>query len=397
MKNNNYHFSDFKLIGSNLLLILSILLFLAIYPICLAQPKNEKTKITELTSKDKMKAMELWQKENFECMVDFGNNILNSIAPQGVVFVYGAEPTYSLYYLLKKKNLRPDIEVYDSDGTFFKSVIEKNNIYDLEKRKKAERDYIRNAKRPIYCMVRRNMDDLPEFTLHPCGMVFQVVREHANPSNYGDILSKMINLDDYLWKVPKVSTRGMVSNYHYMMGINYLAMNDTKKASIELNRASLVGFDIHDLHTNLGSYYGGYSMIEEAIYEYLHVIQMQPKDQPMYFWLAYAYSQKGDNTKAIAICRKGIEINPKNPVPHFSFAAFLEKIGKDRDAIQEIKSGLALDSTDGEAYYHLGLLLEKNKNYKEAIPYYEKSINYLNNLKDKQDAKTRLQKIKNRK
>ncbi|MFB3895445.1 MAG: tetratricopeptide repeat protein [bacterium] len=380
--------------------IIASLIIIILNSSSIAQQQKEKSKLSTTTPQEKITAMQQWQKENYACMVDFGNNILNSIAPQGILFICGDAPTFALYHLLKEKKLRPDIEVYDYDGTFFKAPVDTKLVDDYTARKKAESDIIHNTKRPIYYIVTRDMQDLSDCKIKPCGLVYQILRPNEIPPDYKSILSKMNDLTDHLWKTPTFATREMVSNYLYVIGQTYYELGDTAKYGELIRRSAQIGFDVRHANSNAANNYvygAGKENSEEAIYYYLTEIQGQPKDQLIYMWLSFAYDKYGEKDKAVAVYRKAIEIDPANPKAHFCFAQYLVQLGKDTDAIQEYQNGIALDSTDGEAYYRLGLLFEKRLNYPEATNNYKKSIIYLKNNNSKTDANTRLQRLTDKK
>ena len=75
----------------------------------------------------------------------------------------------------------------------------------------------------------------------------------------------------------------------------------------------------------------------------------------------------GDFQDAIEILRRATEIDPEGKDAYFSLGIALQKIGEVNAAIENYRKAIELDPQYAQAYYNLGVSFYETKNWKGAI------------------------------
>ncbi len=87
--------------------------------------------------------------------------------------------------------------------------------------------------------------------------------------------------------------------------------------------------------------------------------------------------QKGDYEHAEVSYSKAIEKNDKNPQAHYNLGTTLLAQQKDSSALAELQNATKLEKVPlrkSQAYHNMGVLMQKNKKYGEAIEAYKQAL-----------------------
>jgi chemotaxis protein methyltransferase CheR len=88
-------------------------------------------------------------------------------------------------------------------------------------------------------------------------------------------------------------------------------------------------------------------------------------------------ADRGEWQEAAVRCRKLIEMDSLNAVPHFILALVLEHAGSSAEAELSFRRAIYLDRMFVLAHYHLGLTLQRNKDSKQAKRAFENVLELL--------------------
>lgn len=308
---------------------------------------------------------------------DFGLNILNSMTPDGKIFIIGDNPTFALAYLCYVEHKFPADQVYDEGENLFVMIHDFGKAKfstspDEHQRLKdiGRAEVTMTSKTPVYYMSVQNpappandpdrykdYPDYPKIQQVPSGIVYRVLRPGEAPPDYDATLSKMIDLDPFFYNMSTdYYTRELVSNYHFLLGRAFYQLYQQStdsakraqykdKAFYQFRKVSETGWDLDNMHINLAMMYR-----QEAGYD-----SREKRD-------ALANEE---NQEALEEYKKSLETQPRKALVYFQMADLLRSLGKTDEAIEKLKKGVTLgiydtDANDPSAYYMLGSLeLEK--------------------------------------
>jgi tetratricopeptide (TPR) repeat protein len=114
--------------------------------------------------------------------------------------------------------------------------------------------------------------------------------------------------------------------------------------------------------------------IDDAVEEFQKIITVSPEYIPAYVNLCFAYRQKGQFEKALAVLGKAKELDPKNFAVHSQLGAVFLDLGKFDDAAREYRTAIEIDSANADALANLGLALAQDGRIQNALPYFGKSL-----------------------
>ena len=114
--------------------------------------------------------------------------------------------------------------------------------------------------------------------------------------------------------------------------------------------------------------------LDEGIVSIKKALDIEPKNTTFNYELAFAYYKMGKYDKVITILEK-VKNNPDSYDIVYSVLGNAYDILGDRDKALEIyKAGLKKFPNSGKIYLELGVVEMSEKNYEEALKYYEKGI-----------------------
>lgn len=112
--------------------------------------------------------------------------------------------------------------------------------------------------------------------------------------------------------------------------------------------------------TNLGNVYRDLGKHEQAIEYYLGAIKIEPYFENSYANLADLYRALGDEPKALATLKQGIQAQPKSSVLPYSAGLSLLRVKDYDQATRFLKQAAETAQTDPQYWYVYGLALEKS-------------------------------------
>jgi serine/threonine protein kinase/Flp pilus assembly protein TadD len=180
------------------------------------------------------------------------------------------------------------------------------------------------------------------------------------------------------------------------------------RARESLRQADIRNPDLAQVHYVAGILKANIGQLDQAIAEYLRVIELEPRHSGAYWRLGSIYEQNHQLEKALTALRKAVEIDPQyyknhrqlglfyfrqanyeealkhyrtavalapqEPLIHFDLAEILKELGRFRDAEQELRQSLRLGKTP-EALLELGLVLIYQRREAQAIPIIQSGLN----------------------
>jgi len=108
------------------------------------------------------------------------------------------------------------------------------------------------------------------------------------------------------------------------------------------------------VHYQLGTYYFGQQLWEQAIAEFEQAIAIAPAYAPPYNHLGYCLRNLERYDEAERAFKKYTELVPDEPNPHDSYAELLMKVGRFGESIAEYERALEIDPNFTASYVGLG-------------------------------------------
>jgi tetratricopeptide (TPR) repeat protein len=357
---------------------------------------------------------------------DFGMNIINSMDPEGIIYIIGDNPTFAIGYLSYVEHLFPPERIYDEGENLFVMIHEFGDMkYKLGPEEHNRlKDYSRaklcaESKRPVYFMLQQMFSQnlfqdfpiLQQSQVLPSGIVYYLRKPGTPEPDYGGTLKKMRDLDKYFYEMTTdYYTRELVANYHFLVGRGYynesMRLNDVelkKKAFEQFELTSKTGWDLDNMHINLGNLYLTENMLDKSTLEFQKAIRTQPRKAISYFSLGQLYERQGNRQKAIEMFQRGLNLAKYDSESadfraHFSLGMlYLQEAGHAMQSASTTASGpnntamqehqryaqsaiteffitIQLKPEVIDAYDNLGVAYAQLGAYDQAISMWEKAI-----------------------
>ena len=162
----------------------------------------------------------------------------------------------------------------------------------------------------------------------------------------------------------------------YYLGCVYIDLPKKEKA---LQCFKMV-LDINPKHVSAlfecGKIYKETGSSQQALECFQKVLELEEDFDPAWYYAGAIYAEWGKTTEAIDAYEQAITLNPNNSYYYWSLGELLSDYDRDDEAEVEIDTALELDSDNPMLYGWKGYLLRKKKKYAEAIPIFEKSIEF---------------------
>ncbi|MBI5044636.1 MAG: tetratricopeptide repeat protein [Candidatus Levybacteria bacterium] len=114
-------------------------------------------------------------------------------------------------------------------------------------------------------------------------------------------------------------------------------------------------------------------LVDEAIQTYKRALKIEPTNPLLNYNIANLYLENNMQQKAIVFYKKSIEYEPKNPLAYANLGISYFQLS-DKKAILPFKKAIELSPQTTQYYYTLAYIYEKAGDTKNAIKYYEKTI-----------------------
>jgi len=115
--------------------------------------------------------------------------------------------------------------------------------------------------------------------------------------------------------------------------------------------------------------------LQSARQECLNACNKSPDNAQLWFMLSAICGQTQDFPAAEQYCRKALEITDSVPSIYYNLAVAQRGQGKTNDAVFSLEKAVQLQANFTAALYELGNICLEQKNYANAIDYYQKVIN----------------------
>ncbi len=130
-----------------------------------------------------------------------------------------------------------------------------------------------------------------------------------------------------------------------------------------------------------------------AINELLHAHRVSPENIEVINMLATLLEANNDRNHAMEFYEKLSQLDPKDKSALLKLASFRDSIGDNRGQIDYLERLLSLDAKNTQAIKQIAEAYQKTKNYPAAVEYYNKFLQYNNDLAENDVVKAKLAKI----
>lgn len=166
---------------------------------------------------------------------------------------------------------------------------------------------------------------------------------------------------------------------HYFLGLAYLQDNKPELALMELKTVNEIGnFDgrIPELpfREKIADLYAKFNQPEEALKEYLLLVQKDNANPSYYFKAGKLFEQRGKGNRAVAYYKKAIDYDPSHDEAHMRMGTLLYRAKRPADAKSFLEKAVKFQPDNYEAHFYLGKIAKENKDYRGAISAFEKSV-----------------------
>jgi tetratricopeptide (TPR) repeat protein len=127
-------------------------------------------------------------------------------------------------------------------------------------------------------------------------------------------------------------------------------------------------------HLGRGIAYANNKWFDRVLNEYGEIMKIVPSNTSVYHLMADILIMTGGGEKAIEICKKTIELDPKSPHAYNKLASIYNRNAKMDEAETLYRKVISIAPDNTTAHLNLGLIQESKDLTKESIEAYEKAI-----------------------
>jgi len=152
---------------------------------------------------------------------------------------------------------------------------------------------------------------------------------------------------------------------NYNLGVAYYAKGMLDESLAELKRAIQIDPEEPKAHYNIAFVYLAKQMAQEAIQEYKTSVDLYSKkndpikESEALLYLSVAYSLTENHDKALSVCKRAIELNPKLEDGHYFLGVCYYKNNMYDEAIAELKKTIELNPAAEKAHSVLQVIYDK--------------------------------------
>lgn len=150
------------------------------------------------------------------------------------------------------------------------------------------------------------------------------------------------------------------------------------KSGLEFAKSHKSAFDSSlayaEVISGVGNHYGDQEKFETAITYYREALTEHEEAPLIHFNLALALERLGKIPEALQGYQRAIELDPKITVAHLNRGAILARDPKQlAEGIASLQQAVRLNPNLAASYYHLGMALERSRNFQGAFDSYRKA------------------------
>jgi Tfp pilus assembly protein PilF len=132
--------------------------------------------------------------------------------------------------------------------------------------------------------------------------------------------------------------------------------------------------DNYIAHYRIAAYLREQGRLDEAIYHYRRVIEINPYAADVYLDLGAALTAKGKFAEAIFFYNKALQIAPDLIELRINLGLTLMESGKLEEAVKEYEKILRIQPQNAFAYNNLGVVFLRQRKFDEAIEYFSRAL-----------------------
>ncbi|WP_460056318.1 tetratricopeptide repeat protein [Spirochaeta dissipatitropha] len=165
---------------------------------------------------------------------------------------------------------------------------------------------------------------------------------------------------------------------HYLLGQAYELDGKAELALMEYKIVNQLGsFGGHcpeiPFRNRIASLYRNFNQHEEALKEYLLLINTEPNNAEHYYNVGLLFEIRERSDKAASYYRKALEIDPRHGAAHFHLGFLLYRAKRPAEAKKEMELAIRFDPDNHASYYYLGKLQKEQQDYVAALVSFERA------------------------
>lgn len=163
---------------------------------------------------------------------------------------------------------------------------------------------------------------------------------------------------------------------HYLLGKAYAMDGKPELALMEYKMVNQIGvFEgaIPEVafRREIASLFQRYNQPDEALKEYLLLVQKDPNTAENYFQIGQLFESRNKAAKAVGYYRKAIQLQRGHGPAHLRLGLILYRAKKYNEAKDFLEKALRFQPEAYEAYYYIGRIQKENKDFAAALNSFE--------------------------
>jgi tetratricopeptide (TPR) repeat protein len=184
-------------------------------------------------------------------------------------------------------------------------------------------------------------------------------------------------------QVVRLAKRLLVKNprnadAHYLLGMAFFQEKKPELALMELKAVNQIG-DFTGIcreipfRRQIAELYWKFNQRDEALKEYLLLINSQPAEAEFYFKAGLLFEERGNPDKSVGYYAKAIQLDAEHGPSHFHLGLLYCRQKKLLEGRKELETAIKIDPDNADASYYLGKLLKDSHDYAGALAAFEKA------------------------
>lgn len=163
---------------------------------------------------------------------------------------------------------------------------------------------------------------------------------------------------------------------HYLLGRAYLMDSKPELALMEFRTVNQIGqfgglVPEVPFRRQTAELFQRFNQPEEALKEYLLLIQKDPENADNYYQTGVLFEERGKATKSINYFRKAIQLQPRHGLSYLHLGLILYRAKRFPDALEYLQNALKYQPDHYPAYYYIGRIQKENKDFTGALQSFE--------------------------